>query len=163
MGTTLCHTTHIPACVSSMMLNLLIRLVTEVIFFCADHKLWSKTSITHWANAISSQQPYNLHKQWVLPGGNEHHSGLRVINNEVFTKREQRRRAGGKRYVMMQPWCYQVIGLRLGWERKKVCYQHGTGFYQSGNLSVSPSLSVLYIWWTLHGYEALTLPEKCHQ
>lgn len=39
--------------------------------FCADRKLWSKTSISRWANAISAQQPYHLHKQWVLPRGIE--------------------------------------------------------------------------------------------
>lgn len=61
MGTMLCSTSHCPACVCSLMLNELIGLVTEVICFPADHKLWSKTSITRRANAISIQQPYHLH------------------------------------------------------------------------------------------------------
>ncbi len=112
MGTTLRSTAHRPAYVSALVLNPLIRLLTEVIFFRADHKLWSKTSITRWANAISGQQPYNLQEQWGSPKGNERSSGLCVTNNEVFTKRKYETRGEGN--VMMQPWCYQVIGVK--WE-----------------------------------------------
>lgn len=99
-----------------MMLNLLIRLVTEVILFQADRKLRSKTSITCWANAISSQQPYNLHKQWVLPKGN----GLRAVNNEGFPqKREQ-----GKRERRVMLGCSLVVIKSSLWgegERKTKC------------------------------------------
>lgn len=119
MGTTLRRTTHRPVCVHSLMLNLLIRLVTEVIFFYADHKLWSKTSITRWANAISIQQPYNSHEPWVLPQREQMPFQSMRDKQWGFTKggigKEE-----GESNVMIEPWCYQVIGVRLGVKERKV-------------------------------------------
>lgn len=56
-------------------------------------------------------------------------------------------------------WCslgVQVLALRWGWGG---CANR---ILSSGNLSVLPSLSALCIWWTLHSYEVLTPPGRCH-
>jgi len=101
--------------------------------FCADHKLSSKTSITCWANAISIQQPYHLHKQWVLPKGSDHCLIL-CVNNEALIKRG-RREDRGRSNVVMQRVCYQ--------ERKVKCALSTWNRMLSHTILVSfaPSLS----------------------
>lgn len=81
--------------------------------FCADHKLWSKTSITRWANAISIQQPYHLHKQWVQPGGNEPLFG----SLRKWGLHEEG--GGGRSSTLTQPQCYQVLHVVRVRQRKR--------------------------------------------
>lgn len=121
--------------------------------FCADHKLWSKTSITCWVNAISIRQPYHLDKQWVPPRGNDRCLSL-CVNNEVFTKRTVKKGEGEERLLWCSFWVIKE-------ERWSVCYQWRVGRYLSWFSSVLLSLSEISIRWTFCSYEVFTLPEIC--
>lgn len=146
MGTTPCRPTHHPDCLYSLMPTLLIALMTEVIFFL-HHKLWNKTSITRWANAISSQQPYHLQKQRVLPRGKECCSGLCVMNNEDFAKGNKEGGGKGVALYVMQPLVLSShqCKLRVRERQKGEPRAINIGCYLIGFLTVLPLLSGLYL------------------
>lgn len=124
--------------------------------FCADHKLWSKTSITRWANAISIQQPYHLHKQWVQPGGNEPLFGS--LRKQWGLHEE----GGGAGVVHWHSPSVIKCCMWLGWDREREvkCVLSTWDRMLSHRAFISFTLA---IWWTLHSYEAFMLPEICHQ
>lgn len=123
--------------------------------FCADHKLWSKTSITRWANAISIQQPYHLHKQWVQPGGNEPLFGS-------LRKQWGLHEEGGAGVVHWHSLSVIKCCMWLGWDRERgvKCVLSTWDRMLSHRAFISFTLA---IWWTLHSYEAFMLPQICHQ
>lgn len=89
------------------------------------------------------------------PGGMNHCLAL-CVNNEVFTKR------GGAGVVHWHSLSVIKSCMWLGWDREREvkCVLSTWDRMLSHRAFISFTLA---IWWTLHSYEAFTLPEICHQ